>query len=44
MPTLTGVLTRDGDFGTLAIHAGEPVTGIVYLRPGHISALFCSTC
>ena len=28
------VLTHDADFGTLAIHRGEPLTGIVYLRPG----------
>ena len=34
------VLTHDRDFGTLAIHAGEPYYGIVYLRPGHISADF----
>jgi predicted nuclease of predicted toxin-antitoxin system len=34
------VLTHDRDFGTLAIHAGEPYFGIVYLRPGHISAEF----
>ena len=32
------VLTHDSDFGTLAIHAGEPVTGIIYLRPGNITA------
>ena len=31
------VLTDDGDFGTLAIRAGEPLVGIVFLRPGHIS-------
>jgi predicted nuclease of predicted toxin-antitoxin system len=34
------VLTHDGDFGTLAIGRGEPFTGIIYLRPGHISATF----
>jgi predicted nuclease of predicted toxin-antitoxin system len=28
------VLTHDADFGTLAMHRGEPLTGIVYLRPG----------
>ena len=28
------VLTHDADFGTLAVHRGEPLTGIVYLRPG----------
>lgn len=32
--------THDGDFGTLAIRQGEPFTGIIYLRPGHISATF----
>jgi predicted nuclease of predicted toxin-antitoxin system len=31
------VLTHDRDFGTLAIRAGEPFFGIVYLRPGDIS-------
>lgn len=30
------VLTHDGDFGTLAVRAGAPLIGIVYLRPGHI--------
>ena len=34
------ILTHDRDFGTLAVHAGEPYFGIVYLRPGHISAEF----
>ena len=34
------VLTHDGDFGSLAIAAGEPVYGITYLRPGHIQAEF----
>jgi predicted nuclease of predicted toxin-antitoxin system len=28
------VLTHDSDFGTLAVHRGEAITGIVYLRPG----------
>jgi len=28
------VLTHDSDFGTLAIHRGQPFTGIIYLRPG----------
>jgi predicted nuclease of predicted toxin-antitoxin system len=32
------VLTHDSDFGALAVAAGEPITGIVYLRPGHIRA------
>ena len=34
------LLTHDSDFGQLAIHAGQPYVGIVYLRPGHISADF----
>ena len=34
------VLTHDSDFGSLAIAGGEPVFGIVYLRPGHIQAEF----
>ena len=28
------VLTHNSDFGTLAVHRGEPITGILYLRPG----------
>jgi predicted nuclease of predicted toxin-antitoxin system len=32
------LLTHDSDFGTLAVAANEPMTGIVYLRPGHIRA------
>jgi predicted nuclease of predicted toxin-antitoxin system len=34
------IVTHDADFGTLAIRSGEPVVGIVYLRPGHILARF----
>ena len=34
------VLTHDGDFGTLVIGRRQPFTGIIYLRPGHISAAF----
>jgi predicted nuclease of predicted toxin-antitoxin system len=34
------LLTHDRDFGRLAVLAGEPVVGIIYLRPGHISADF----
>ena len=34
------VLTHDADFGTLAIAQGQPFTGIVYLRPGHIRPSF----
>jgi predicted nuclease of predicted toxin-antitoxin system len=30
------VITQDSDFGTLAIASGEPITDIVFLRPGHI--------
>ena len=28
------VLTHDSDFGTLAIHRRQPITGIIHLRPG----------
>ena len=28
------VLTHDSDFGELAVHRGEALTGIIYLRPG----------
>lgn len=34
------VVTHDADFGRLAIAAGAPVVGIVYLRPGHMSPEF----
>jgi predicted nuclease of predicted toxin-antitoxin system len=34
------VLTHDSDFGKLVVTTGEPMTGIVYLRPGHIEATF----
>lgn len=34
------VLTHDSDFGKLVMGAGEPFTGIIYLRPGHISSGF----
>jgi predicted nuclease of predicted toxin-antitoxin system len=34
------VLTHDRDFGGLAVLNAQPFTGIVYLRPGHISAEF----
>ncbi len=30
------VLTHDGDFGTIALLGGQPVVGIVRIRPGHI--------
>lgn len=32
------VLTYDSDFGTLAIRDGEPCLGIVFVRPGNLSA------
>jgi predicted nuclease of predicted toxin-antitoxin system len=34
------VLTHDADFGTLAVLRGEPFTGLIYLRPGHIRPEF----
>jgi predicted nuclease of predicted toxin-antitoxin system len=34
------VFTHDSDFGSLVIMAGEPVIGVVYLRPGHIDPSF----
>jgi predicted nuclease of predicted toxin-antitoxin system len=34
------VLTHDSDFGRLAVQAGEPMTGVIYLRPGHVVAGF----
>lgn len=34
------VLTHDADFGRLTIAGGEPFTGIVYVRPGHIGPEF----
>ena len=34
------VVTHDSDFGTLAILQGEPVIGLMYLRPGHIDPQF----
>ena len=30
------VLTRDGDCGTIALLGGQPVVGVVRIRPGHI--------
>ena len=32
------VLTHDSDFGTLAVHEGQAITGIIHLRPGNRSA------
>jgi predicted nuclease of predicted toxin-antitoxin system len=34
------ILTHDSDFGTLAVAYGEPVIGVVHLRPGHVSPGF----
>jgi predicted nuclease of predicted toxin-antitoxin system len=34
------VITHDSDFGKLAIDAGEPYVGILFVRPGHISPAF----
>ena len=34
------VVTHDSDFGKLAIPTGEPVAGILFLRPGHHSTGF----
>lgn len=34
------VVTHDADFGTLAVYQGEPIVGLIYLRPGHIDAQF----
>lgn len=34
------VVTHDSDFGKLAVQGGEPFTGILFLRPGHISPEF----
>jgi len=38
------VLTHDSDFGALAVGAGEPIVGIIYLRPGHIRPLTNARC
>ncbi len=34
------IVTHGADFGTLAILHGEPVCGLVFLRPGHIDPQF----
>ncbi len=34
------LVSHDADFGTLAVLAGEPVIGLIYLRPGHIDSQF----
>lgn len=33
-------MTHDSDFGSLSTAMGEPYTGIVFLRPGHIVPSF----
>ena len=34
------VISHDSDFGALTLAQNEPFTGIIFLRPGHISANF----
>lgn len=34
------VVTHDADFAGLVVLGGQPVVGIVYLRPGHIDSQF----
>jgi predicted nuclease of predicted toxin-antitoxin system len=34
------ILTHDSDFGTIVYRSRQPFTGIIYVRPGHISAAF----
>lgn len=34
------VLSHDSDFGGIAVRTGEPLVGIIYLRPGHIAPAF----
>jgi predicted nuclease of predicted toxin-antitoxin system len=34
------IVTHDADFGTLAVHAGVSIVGIMFLRPGHIDPAF----
>lgn len=34
------IVTHDADFGSLAVLQGEPVVGLVFLRPGHIDPDF----
>ncbi len=34
------IVTHDADFGRLAIARGESLTGILYLRPGHLEVGF----
>jgi predicted nuclease of predicted toxin-antitoxin system len=37
------VITQDADFGKIVFTAKVDFTGIIYLRPGHISAAFHKT-
>ena len=30
------IITHDSDFGALAFRDGEPWTGVIFLRPGHV--------
>ncbi len=34
------IVTHDADFGSLAVLQGEPIVGLVFLRPGHIDPGF----
>lgn len=34
------IVTHDADFGSPAVLQGEPVVGLVFLRPGHINPDF----
>ena len=34
------VISHDSDFGGIALAKNEPFTGIIFLRPGHISSNF----
>ena len=34
------IVTHDSDFGKLSILQGEPLIGLVFLRPGHINPRF----
>jgi predicted nuclease of predicted toxin-antitoxin system len=34
------IVTHDSDFGRLAVYTGEPIVGLLFLRPGHIDPAF----
>lgn len=34
------ILSHDADFGTLAMYQGQPMIGVIYLRPGHIDPAY----